>query len=553
MTVSTPGNISQCGSYTQLSAVATPAGALLPEIRWSVDKENVARITESGKLYAKANGTLTVTAKALLAGGATLTATKTLDVAGQNTDNYSLTVMGSSLPWGQGAEPRDVNGYTWLWADYLQNRAAHTWTSNNISIGGNTTADLTRRWDTDLLPSCSRYVYYGLSLGNEGIHEQGEVAFNSWRDNMLALIDRTRKHDKIPVIGNNYPRGDFNAADYNYVKQLNLLVHQWDVPSVNLLGAIDNGYGQWATGYVADNAHPNTAGHAELSYAIVPSLLDALAAGKPQPVHDGNASLTLAKTDKVKRIAWTPEGTLHSFTLAFSFRTTGTGTVASFVTAAGDTVRLTLANNGQLTYKTQSSTAGLNNGEWHTAVLTHHHAGGRTQLYVDSVKIQRPTISERLFPVKFFLNDFDRAPQSIDYRNLFFYRSGMTAEETGALYAGKMLKSSLEIYAPLTGSTSAVQEPPMQEAPENRAQSLNTLSMEEQETRTGWRNIVFDKNMEIKAITIYSLTGQQLLHITESPFDYNRKLPAGIYIVKVISTQGVELSKQITGISRRYL
>jgi arabinan endo-1,5-alpha-L-arabinosidase len=532
-------SITQCGRYIQLSVVPEPQGTLLPAVVWSVDNEDLARITETGRLYAKGNGTVTVTATP--EEDVTLATSKTISISGQNIAGYSFTVMGSSVPWGQGAEPRDVNGYAWLWTSYLQNHAAHAWTTNNISIGGNTTTDVTNRWDSDLLPSCSRYVYYGLSLGNEGIHEKGQSAFNSWRDNMLTLIERTRSHGKIPIVGNNYPRGDFNTADYTFVKQLNLLIHEWDVPSVNLLGAIDDGYGQWASGYMADNAHPNTAGHAELFYVIVPSLLDAVAGEKPQPLRAENTSLTLEKTDIVKRVSFTPEGTLHSFTLSFAFKTTGTGTIASFVTAAGDTARLILNSAGKLTYKTQTSIDALNDANWHTATLTHYYAGGRTQLCIDGARIPRSTlINEKLVPVKFILNDFDNAPQSVDYRELFFYRAGMCAEEIQALYDGKMLKSSLEIYAPLDGSAATEQE-----ILENRAQSLNAPVFEEREILTGLNEINLNRKGEIKEIAIYSLTGQRLFHTTNPLSGYKVKLPAGVYIAKVLTTQGVETQLRI--------
>lgn len=537
----TGGNsINACGGTLQLTALAEPQGALCPPIVWSVDNDNIARITETGKLYAKANGTVIITATATHENGTVLATTKEITVSGQNIGDYSFTVMGSSVPWGQGAEPRDQKGYAWLWTTYLSQNAAHNWTSNNVSIGGNTTTDVSNRWDSDLLPSCSRYVYYGLSLGNEGIHERGEAAFNNWRDNMLLLIERTRNHGKISIVGNNYPRGDFNATDYNYVKQLNLLIHEWDVPSVNLLGSIDNGAGQWASGYVADNAHPNTAGHAEMFYAIVPSLLDAIAAGKPQPVRNQNTSLVLAKSVTAQRIAFTSENILHSFTLAFSFKTTGIGTLAFFVTADGDTARLILEGNGKLTYKTQTSDVALNDGNWHTASLTHYYAWGKTQLYIDGVRVPRSTlISERLVPIKFTLNDFDNAPQSVDYRELFFFRAGMCAEEIAALYEGKMLKSSLEIYAPLNGNATG------QGALNNLAQSLNTLNLEEREITNGLSETGFDKSQEIKEITIYSLSGQKLFCTMETHFDYDKKLPAGIYIAKVVTTRGAVLSRKI--------
>lgn len=529
--------ITSCGRFLDLSVTALPQGALVPAVTWTVDKPEIARITESGRLYAKANGTVTVTASATTAGGAQLTDSREIVVSGQNIGDYSFTVMGSSVPWGQGADPRDVNGYAWLWTNYLKSKAARTWTTNNISIGGNNTTDVTNRWDSDLLPSCSRYVFYGLSLGNEGIHERGQVAYDSWRDNMLKLIDRTHSHGKIPVIGNNYPRGDFNATDYNYLKQLNLLIHEWDVASVNLLGSIDNGSGQWASGYVADNAHPNTAGHAEMFYAVVPSLMDALANRKAQPVRNRTASLNLTKTDEVKRIVFTPENIAHSFTFSFDFKTTGMGTVASFETADGTTHKLEINAEGKLVYKSHTSAAALNDGEWHTATLTHYYAAGTSQLYIDGHRIPRTTlISERLVPEKFSVNDFVDAPESIAFRELFFFRAGMCAEEIAALYEGKMLKSSLEIYSPLNVDAATDAQP------ENRAQSTNTLTIEKQDIVNTVHNPEMGDNL--RELIVYSLSGQEVLRSSSGDVR-STKLPKGIYILKRITTDNAVFSRKM--------
>jgi lysophospholipase L1-like esterase len=496
--------ISACKGFLQLTAQAVPQGALLMPAAWSVDSEDIAYITATGKLYAKANGTVTVTATATATpeSSTAFIATKEIVISNQSIGEYSFTVMGSSVPWGQGAEPRDVNGYAWLWTKHLEQNASHTWTTNNISIGGNTTTDVTNRWDSDLLPSCSRYVYYGLSLGNEGIHERGQPAFDSWRDNMLLLIERTRSHGKIPIVGSNYPRGDFNATDYSYVKQLNLLIHEWDVPSVNLLGAIDDGAGRWASGYMADNAHPTTAGHAELYCAIVPSLLDALADGKPQPVRTKNTFLTLGKVgNHLKSIAGTPENVLHSFTLTFSFRTTSTGTIATLITASQAKVALKINADGKLAYETSSeqgrltSTAALDDGQWHQVSLTHYYAWGRTFLYVDGEQVSGST-TEKLAPVRFYLNNFSDALPSVDVRELFLHRSAMSAEEVQALHGGRMLKSSLEIYAPLDGSADTEQE-----ALENRAQSLNTL--EKEPRATGGATGLLSPKAETPEYTLY--------------------------------------------------
>ena len=56
------------------------------------------------------------------------------------------------------------------------------------------------------------------------------------------------------------------------------------VPFVNFLGATDDGHGHWINGLgIGDGLHPNDAGHYEMFLEIVPSVFDAVKAGKPTP------------------------------------------------------------------------------------------------------------------------------------------------------------------------------------------------------------------------------------------------------------------------------
>ena len=112
---------------------------------------------------------------------------------------------------------------------------------------------------------------------------------------------------------NNYTRADYITEDYNYIKQMNLLIHSWDVSSVNTLGAIDDGMGHWATGYKDDDYHPTTAGHQEFFYAMTPSLFDAIASGKSQPVRNTTAAMPLGQGDVV---SFQGESTVHPFTIS---------------------------------------------------------------------------------------------------------------------------------------------------------------------------------------------------------------------------------------------
>ncbi len=381
-------------------------------------------------------------------------------------DALKITVMGSSVPWGAGA--KDNKGYMHMYADLLKQRHAEKlgadWKVSNRSIGGNNTLNILDRWERDFIGDHSRYVIYALSLGNEGIHEHGQVRFDQFRDNMLKLIAMACAQDKIPVVTNNYTREDFNEKDYAYIKRINLLIHQWDVPSVNLLGAIDDGGGHWAKGYQADGAHPNTEGHEEFFYAMVPSLFDALKAGKPVPERQAGTALTLAK----QQLAFVPENRIHPFTLSFDVKTSSGGTVASFATDTNPGLLTIAENTGALSYQSPDGKSivgkdSISDGEWHTVTLTHYFARGITFLYVDGVRVGE--LAEKLHAQGFCLGD---AAMKADYRELFFYRSAMNDEEVALLHAGKMLKSSLELYAPLDGQGKLGSNPLV-----NFAQSLN--------------------------------------------------------------------------------
>jgi lysophospholipase L1-like esterase len=444
--------------------------------------------------------------------------------------------MGSSVPNGEGATGKI--GYAQMYQQYL---ASESWTVKHKSVNGNNTTQLMARWEKDFLPTKSRYIYYGLSLANEGIRTSGQTAFDSYQNNMATLIEWARNINRVPLAGNVYPQSLYNATDYNYVKQMNLLMHEWDIPTVNLLGAVDDGNGRWVSDCRYDDGHPNTKGHTEMFYAFVPSLLDALSGGKAQPQRNGSTSITLKK-DKAQQIVWTPENILHSFTLSFSFKTSSiSGTIASFTTEDNSSAYLKIDADGKLVYYAVSasgqlkSSASVSDGAWHQVSLTHYYARGATFMYIDGTPVTG-SISERLVPTHFCLNDIENTLESVDFRDLFFHRSGMTRDEIAALHSGKMLKSSLEIYAPLDDSAGT---------PDlcNSAQSLNTLSTEDQNSSKGIKDIIYMMNKDFKEIVIYSVTGQFVLQASDTYLNSLDTLKTGMYVVKMTTREG-ELSTQ---------
>jgi len=370
-------------------------------------------------------------------------------------DTLKYSQMGSSVSNGFGATNR--LGYAYQYGQ-LQNQRftsgqGKNWKLSNISVDGNNTFWVLGRWDNDLLNNKSRYVVYALSLSNEGIAGGGQSAFDQFKKNMLLLIAKARSVGKIPIVTNAYSNGNFGSTEYNFTKQMNLLMHEWDVASINLLGAIDDGAGRWAFGYQNDAAHPNNAGHAEMFYTMVPSLFNALSNGKPQPVKINGTYLSMGKSVTSNQLSFIPENIVHSFTTSFNIRTTQPGTIASFTQGSGKGKLSITASTGYPVFNspnggTITGNRLVNDGQWHKITLTHFYARGETILYTDSVEAGR--INEKLTASNFLLND-PNAPFAIDYQDWFFYRSGMNREEITQLSRGKMLKSSLELYAPLDG------------------------------------------------------------------------------------------------------
>ena len=394
------------------------------------------------------------------------------------TDPLKLVYMGSSVPYGTGAT--NNRGYTSLYSELLAQRATagtgQPWVTANISIPGNNTVAVLNRYESDLLPQHARYVLYALALGNEGILTGGQPIFNQYRDNMIKLIKMARTDGMVPLVTNNYSRADYGATQYAFIRQMNLLMHGWNVPSVNLLGAVDDGNGRWAAGYFFDALHPNDLGHAEMAHAVVPSLFDALHAGIALPTRrpGQGPGITLRKTigQPTTLVRFEPEDVVHPFTQALRFKTGAPGQLVEIRDSAGikaGTIRIDA--NGKLLYisatgRSIAGTVAVANNRWHKLVLTHYYARGATLLYVDSVR--EGSVAERLRPTRFEVGG-PAAPARLQLRDWLFYRSGMNQDEVLAMAADSLLKSSLELYAPLNGGASAA------DSLINRAQSLNTL------------------------------------------------------------------------------
>ncbi len=410
-------------------------------------------------------------------------------------DARLIAVFGSSVAAGTGDEA-GRGGYAGRLRELLTPRG---WHMMNESRPGDSTRTAVPRF-ANVIAAGPRYVLLGLSLGNEGIRggasrEEKDAIFKQFESGLRGFIDRGRANQMVPIVTSCYTRMDFTPIEYDYTKRMNLLINSWDVPSVNFLGAVDDGTGKWAKGFWSDSLHPNAAGHEELTLAFVPTLFDALAAGKPLPKKPTAAGA--ARLGGAAALVFTPGSRMHAFAFSLTVRAAGDGTVASIggssLTAATTMNRfagvesMTLSPGpafsasigavaGRWTYtgadRSMIASDVRADGQWHQLLVSHYTARGETLFFVDGRLAGRTP--ERLEPNAFRLggSGAPRPTPAIDVKDVLVYRSALNGDEAAALASGTLLQSSLEVYAPLADAAFKDGAPV-----ENRAQSLSVLNV----------------------------------------------------------------------------
>ena len=398
---------------------------------------------------------------------------------------HRIAVFGSSVANGTGDDVGN-EGYTGRLRALLAPRG---WEVLNQSRGGDNTKTMAPRFGPEgapdpkvryLLTVNPAYALLGLSLGNEGIQNgttkaEKDVIYNQFESGMRGFVARSRQNHIVPIITLCYTRNDFTSVEYEYTRRINLAINSWDVPSVNFLGAVDDGTGKWAKGFWHDSLHPNAAGHEELLRTFVPSLFDALEQGKPAPVR--STSTAFARVEGgATAISFTPEDSMHPFAFGVTVRTSRDGSVAS---VSGSTLNAAMAmkteerggGRGPLQFETTTlttagpflATIGVQEGVWiyksaggsvvrsavkadarpHRVFVSHYTARGETLFFVDG-KLAGST-AERLEPKSFALG----GPGEADFKDLLIYRSALNVDEVAAIEAGRVVQASLEVYAPL--------------------------------------------------------------------------------------------------------
>ncbi len=400
-------------------------------------------------------------------------------------------VLGSSVAAGTGAS-QTSDAWAYRLQDLLQNHAplapgsTVVWQVNNASVGGDTTPKVLARFQADVVTAhpATKMVIIALSLANEGLvgASNPDAVYNSFKSGLTQIIALCRAQGYYPMLSLVYPNGAYTANEYGYVKKMNLLLNTWALPSINLLGAIDDGSGHWAAGYFYDGYHPNSLGHGELFYAVVPSLFDAIAAGKTNgPVLQGTNGYLRLQRDAAapSPLRFTPSQTLHSFTLSLRARSSNPGTIAAV--AAGATRATLEMRANSLVYigpggGETSIPLTATDGHWHDVALSHRYATATSLVFVDGVL--SATVADNYIPDGFVVGGAAGAagralaPLQADFQDVCIYRAAWTQDEAMAQHGGALQQASLEICAPLADAA-----PHAAAALENRAQSLAVLTL----------------------------------------------------------------------------
>ena len=469
-------------------------------------------------------------------------------------DAEEIVVLGSSVARGQGA-PND-RGYAFQYGQLLNQRFQEglsnlDWMVTNVSVGGDNTERVLARFGTDLVGQCGSYVIIGLSLANEGIRNGGQEVYDQFQENLTLLIDRSRAAGYEPVIVSNYPRGDYDAGDYAFIRNINQWIYQLDVPSVNVLGPVDDGNGRWLPSLQDDIGHPNLDGHEEFAAAFVPSLFDALAQNVPVPEYVDTDFIQLSGGGvRTRQLYVTPETGMRSFSFGLDFRAEATQTDLLYLEDSISGPRISFNAAGQLELRDPLATPillsdqAVNNNEWHRLVVTYQRATAKVLVYLDGDLLGE--VSGQLLSQPDFAIGDANATDLVQVRQIVLYRANLNAEEVALWQRNILLQGSLELYVPgeilVAGQYDFLI---------NYAQSLNELRADfsvstnqpvslAEGTLTAFPNpardhvqFVHQAGRPISSVTVYDAVGR-LIKATQADQIVTSDWPEGVYYARIL-------------------
>ena len=331
------------------------------------------------------------------------------------------------------------------------------WTVIPANMPGDNCEAVLKRIDTDLFTHQPDFVIIGLSMGNEGLGDVApETVATVYESGLMQIVQSCRDHGALPIVGLCYVNDGYDVDDYEYLKKMNRKINSWNLPCINFLGALNDGNGHFPEGTTFEGDHPNNLGHEALFYALVPTLFDALAAGKPIPKRIQSTECLEITAESVEHaLCYVPDQVMYAYSFGFSFRCRFQGTLAGIVNEAS-AGRIGINEIGKLVLNTVVASPNVLDGNWHDVFITGGTVQGETCLYLDGSL--EGTVHEKGAPLQFILGTTPELggnlpSDGLDLKDAFIYRGALTPEEVMFLHEGGLLQASLEIYSSLTDPT----------------------------------------------------------------------------------------------------
>ena len=457
-----------------------------------------------------------------------------------NVTSGSLVVYGSSVAKGCGSSGwtaqiftngSAVNGYA---ADLTTNLAPKGYYVTNNSLPGDNSPGGIARFGANVPPVNPNYVLLGYALGNDNLSGSSNPAgtVTTFQTNLLTMISMCRTNGYYPVTILCYSRNVIEAANRaSYFEAMNLTINSWNLPSLNIDGAMNDGNGGLISGIDSgDGVHPNDYGHLEMFYTIPPTLFDAIGLGKTNSPYFSSVTnfARLTQNGSVTApITFTPTNTVHSFTMSFRVRSTNNGTIAAIHTGSSyATLQIT---NGQFVYVSPggssiiASAINATNDDWHDIALSSRYTLTNTWLFVDGAQIGG-SLTEQYAPDQFILggpgaSGAPATPATVDFQDWCVYRSAWNSLEAQAQTQGSLQQASMEIGAMLDDASFTSNSPAA-----NRAQSLS-VALVSTPNLTAMQSVTPPSNLSAQSL---SGTAAQLTwtrnSTTESGFVIERRV-----------------------------
>lgn len=183
-------------------------------------------------------------------------------------DGLKIVVIGSSVALGYKAWL--LRGWAWQLGRILHEKYGHKLV--NVSQLGSNVHSAIARFPAVVAPQKPDVVIISLSLGNEGLafcppYERRAVQ-RRFESGLQQLIKMTRELGAIPILGGIYPHNDYKPEHKWLLNDTHQRMLSWDIPILDWLDAVDNGWGCWQPKTSFDPAHPNTIGQNAMYQAI---------------------------------------------------------------------------------------------------------------------------------------------------------------------------------------------------------------------------------------------------------------------------------------------